>query len=469
LKSANFITVITDTSNRKHRKLLPILARCFIRDKGVVTFKLHIKEIKDEKSDTIAKEIIESAREWKIEEKIVCLAADNIVTNFGGVTRGGSNNVFHRLKSNYGRELLGIGCNAHIVHNAFDAACNKLDFDIEAIVVKIYKHFHIYTVRVESLTTFCDNNEVQFSMLKSHSSTRFLSLYPAIQQIIVMFQPLLEYFRKEENAPETVVNFLRGETSLFWLKFLENQLELSNETILKIENSHGAAFEVAEEIGVLKSKVKNRKEQRFIPSKAREIFKNFSDELQSQLNFTIEKFYWGLHDYTLRWSESLDGTEVFSWLNLVGFPRWDQIEASVDFTNKKTGEKINGDKLFDEITLIKDFVQENSANWTREEITNQEKWLKIFQRCRDLERPIEQLSLLVEYAFCLPGTSTEVERLFSIINDTWGNDKSQMRLESVEALLNVQFNTNLSCTEFFEKIKDDKNLLEQARRSQKYV
>jgi hypothetical protein len=438
-------------------------------NQGVKTFKLDVKEITDEKSDTIANAIIESAKNWGIEKKIVALAADNIVTNFGGVTRGGSNNVFHHLKNNYGRDLLGIGCNAHIVHNAFDAACNKLNFDIEAIVVKIYKHFYIYTVRVESLKKFCENNDVQFSMLKSHSSTRFLSLYPAIKQIILMFQPLKEYFQKEENAPETVVNFLTGETSLFWLTFLENQLELSNETILKIENSHGSAFEVAEEISVLESKVKNRKERRFIPSTARQHFKNFSEDLQRQLNFTIEKFYWGLNDYTIRWSQSLDGTGVFSWLNLVGFPLWNKIEASIEFTNKITGGKINGDKLFDEITMIKDFVHENSAIWNQEEISNQEKWLRIIKRCKDIERPVVQLSLLLEFAFCVPGTSTEVERLFSIINDTWGSDKSQMKLESVEASLNIQFNSHLSCLEFFEIIKNDKNLLEKVRKNQKYV
>jgi hypothetical protein len=90
--------------------------------------------------------------------------------------------------------------------------------------------------------------------------------------------------------------------------------------------------------------------------------------------------------------------------------------------------------------MIKDFLHENSAIWNQEEISNQEKWLRIIKRCKDIERPVVQLSLLLEFAFCIPGTSTEVERLFSIINDSWGSDKSQMKLGSVEASLNIQFN-----------------------------
>lgn len=180
---ANSITLLTDTSNRKHVKLLPILARCFDEEKGVQTFKLNVKNIPGEKSETIASELSSSAKEWGIEKKIIAFAADNVVTNFGGITRGGTNNVFHRLKSSLNSNLLGIGCNAHIVHNAFDAACGTLSFDIEAVVVRIYKYFYIYTCRVETLKSFCNVNEVEFSMLKNHSGTRFLSLGPAIKKV----------------------------------------------------------------------------------------------------------------------------------------------------------------------------------------------------------------------------------------------------------------------------------------------
>jgi len=42
------------------------------------------------------------------------------------------------------------------------------------------------------------------------------------------------------------------------------------------------------------------------------------------------------------------------------------------------------------------------------------------------EQDISNLTKLVEFAFCLPGTSAEVERLFSIIFNTWTIEKGKM-------------------------------------------
>lgn len=49
---------------------------------------------------------------------------------------GGSNNVFSRLKVQL-PHLIGIGCVAHITHNALKHACEAVPFDVEQIIVKI--------------------------------------------------------------------------------------------------------------------------------------------------------------------------------------------------------------------------------------------------------------------------------------------------------------------------------------------
>lgn len=51
---------------------------------------------------------------------------------------------------------MGVGCAAHIVHNAVHIAADCLPIDVEAIVNKIYCYFHIYTVREERLKEFCE-------------------------------------------------------------------------------------------------------------------------------------------------------------------------------------------------------------------------------------------------------------------------------------------------------------------------
>ena len=90
---------------------------------------------------------------------------------------------FFRLKKELTRDIVGLGCMAHIIHNAFDSACDQLPINIEALVVNIYKHFHIHTLRVESLKELCANCEVEYTKLTNHSGTRFLTLNPAVKKV----------------------------------------------------------------------------------------------------------------------------------------------------------------------------------------------------------------------------------------------------------------------------------------------
>lgn len=108
------------------------------------------------------------------------------------------------------------------------------------------------------------------------------------------------------------------------------------------------------------------------------------------------------------------------------------------------------------------------ASWSTNNITCEKRWLNVFSYMRDQQRPLKNLSMLVEFAFSLPGSSCDVERLFSIINDVWGPDKGQMSMETLEAILNVKFNQRMSCVDFYQSIKDDKAFLKKAQGSQKY-
>lgn len=126
LAKLKFVTLNTDTSNRKAEKMLPVLVRGFDEEKGVLVFKLDIKFIPNETSETIGTELLDSGRKWKLENKLIAFSADNCPTNFDGITRRGENNVFSRLKQVLGHGIVGIGCAAHIIHNAFDAACDQL-------------------------------------------------------------------------------------------------------------------------------------------------------------------------------------------------------------------------------------------------------------------------------------------------------------------------------------------------------
>lgn len=113
-----------------------------------------MKSLKNETSDTISELLINTMKSFKISDKCIAFGADNTNTNFGGVNRKPGENIFTKLIEELGRDIFGVGCAAHISNNSIHYAMDFLDVDIDTIMFKIYKHFSIYTVRVESLKDF---------------------------------------------------------------------------------------------------------------------------------------------------------------------------------------------------------------------------------------------------------------------------------------------------------------------------
>lgn len=281
-----------------------------------------------------------AVRSWDIKDKIICFAADNCNTNFGGANRNGTNNVFAVLKQKLQRGLFGIGCSAHVTHNAFDAGCDKIPVPIEAVVVTIYKHFHIFTVRVETLKDFCRDADIEYETLTKHSHVRFLTLLPAVSKVIRLFEPLKEFFAKSTACPDVISKFFTDQNSLFWMHFIENQLELSNEYIKKMETRNDTSFEVAGSIQILLMKLENRKKLYFVPSKARDILNTRSNEAKTRIRREIDEFYETTINYLRAWSAALDGTEKLSWMNLRQPLAWESISASIEFMKTKLGSHV---------------------------------------------------------------------------------------------------------------------------------
>lgn len=81
--------------------------------------------------------------------------------------------------------------------------------------------------------------------------------------------------------------------------------------------------------------------------------------------------------------------------------------------------------------------------------------------------PITNLGRIVELSFALPGTTAEIEQLFSVINNVFCPEKGQMNLATLEAILDEKFDSNLTCQEFYNSVKTDKVLLEKVLRLEK--
>ena len=97
------------------------------------------------------------------------------------------------MKENLKKDIIGIGCAAHIVHHCIQHAVDTLPVCKESLV-KIYEYFYIYTVRVTELKSFRDFVHIKYQRILQHGNIRFLSLLPAVKRIIEMFEDLKRYF-----------------------------------------------------------------------------------------------------------------------------------------------------------------------------------------------------------------------------------------------------------------------------------
>ncbi|GBM98839.1 hypothetical protein AVEN_188101-1 [Araneus ventricosus] len=137
--------------------------------------------------------------------------------------------------------------------------------------------------------------------------------------------------------------------------------------------------------------------------------------------------------------------------------------------------KINNDQLFDEVVLAKEYLQSNWEQWKQEDtprdviISVEEKWLRLFGHFKENHIAAPNLIKIVKYAFCLPGTSAPVERVLSLMNNAWTDDRGLMKESTVKGLMTYKINIGLACEDFYIKIKNEKKLSKKILANEKYM
>lgn len=412
---------------------------------------------------------------------MVALCADNTNTNFGGVKRRGQNNVWRRMQASLGKEIIGIGCGAHIVHNCLQTAVDCLPFDIESFAVKVYKYFHIYTVRTEELKDFCEFAGVEYAKLLEHGNTRFLSLGPAIDRILKIFGGLKSYFSSQEKCPAVLKQLFEDPCFELWLMFSSAQIQTFGEVILKIEKDNISATEVAWRIDSLKKLLQGRQTEGFIPTVVKKKLFSLQESgevTQEHFIATVKTFFKNCVDYLQNWETSCGGAEKLQWVLLQTIPSWNEVQNSLaSFSASQikqiTENPIEETKLFDQWQCVKEIVSENLPEWNRVAVdkTNvpvEERWKQIFHKMHSQNIQFDVILKVVEFTMCLPGTSAPVERVFSIMNNMWSTEKSRLHISTLSAMLMVKINFDHSCEEFYQILLKNKNILQKISSSQKY-
>lgn len=478
LKDANYISLTIDSSNRKEIKLTPVCVRYFNQREGVNVKLLFFDELPGETSDILVEHLLKCIKKYSIDSKVVCLCADNTNTNFGGVNRHGQKNVYRKLQKALSRPILGIGCSAHILHNSVQTACDALPIDIEVIVVKVYKFFFQYTVRVTTLKEFCEFANIEYKRVLSHGNTRFLSLLPALERILFLFDALKLYFLEVDNCPALLHAFFDDPINEVYLKFVHGCLHMFQISILKLESDFITATEATQVYNELVVKLEERKANNFIPFAAKQLLgklksdKSVNDVKEDAFLKSVEGFYQAGIKYLRLWETSFDKANSFKWLTLHDDPTWEDVEGSALTVLSVAPDTINMDELFDERSSLIQILQHLKPKWASlpEEETpkTQEKWKEIFDSFSRSNVSFLNIFKIVEFTMCLPGTSAPAERIFSMMGSIWTAERGRLSLCVVKELLNIKANSVLSCSEFHDKIRNDKNFLKKVCSSEKY-
>jgi len=471
LDEAKFVTLSLDSSNHASTKLLPIQVQYFSAQSGMKRKMLELHSVPGETSEILTGRLLKTAQDFHLESKIIAIGADNTNTNFGGVRRMGKNNVFYKFKEKLGRNLLGIGCSAHIVHNAMEVAAYNLPVAVEAMIVKIYNYFHIYTVRTEELKEFCSFVNIEYKKLLGSSNTRWLSLGPAIERMLEIYSGVRSYFLSQSKCPKQFSTFFEDPKNEVYLTFLFSQAKMFNECIQKMEKDSVCAAEVGNLLTSIVDNLKLRRAENFIGSSTRKLLRKLVSEGDIQEKTFLQhtdSFFDTAIEYLENWTKDFDKIRFLDWTLLKKPIKWEDLESAME-NGKQYGLVLEETKLFDEYSCLNSFLTAEKMEDLQSCAKIDEKWQKVFVHFDTNDIALPLVKEIVEFSLCLPGTNASVERCFSIMNDVWSSEKMQLSVETLKAVATLKNNACICCREFYNKLRNNPSVLTKIHSSQKYT
>lgn len=177
-------------------------------------------------------------------------------------------------------------------------------------------------------------------------------------------------------------------------------------------------------------------------------------------------------EYSDKWVVHFQHILIFAWTALDQPLEWKFIETSAKYIASKGRFDFEScdNELFDQCNYLKKFAtEERIQSWDEKEIGVDKRWVECFEHFAKNNVPYNHIIKIISYIFCLPGTSAPVERVFSLINDIWTSDKTQLSVQTLRDLLYVRYNINKTCLEFFDFIKKQHKLLEKIGSEDKYA
>lgn len=176
-------------------------------------------------------------------------------------------------------------------------------------------------------------------------------------------------------------------------------------------------------------------------------------------------------DYLDDWCQQFEQLKEFLWIPLRKFPDWLSVKKSMESVAKKTTFDLieNSSKVFDQYGYAKNFCTDAKImEWKDKMVTTEDRWVEVFQFLEAQHLPYVEFSRIVEFALCLPGSSAPCERVFSLAKQLWKTESTNLKVETLNAMLKVKYNMEMKCVEFYEFLKNEQELLQRISSQDKY-
>jgi hypothetical protein len=456
-------SISTDASNKGNIKLYPIAIQYFTKEKGITNFVLNFYEDPNETSFAIYKNLKESLEKNNLQIKnIIAFGADNASVNYGI-----NKSVYVNLK-NENDLILKANCNCHIVHNTAKYCLMKISLDIENLVTKIFSHFSHSAKRINALKSCYEFVKYEYSEIVKYIPTRWLSLYPALERIINNMEAIKSYFIGigPKECDNIITEFIWDQNDSdreftfyeLFIHFAHQFMQVFHETVLILENKSTNATDLYNIMDGLRGKIKNRIEYKFFGSKVTQKLHLFSDKERKSFENSALNAYERAIEYL---EKSFDfQNSIFKSLlvlNLVNKLEYENVLKLENIFRLK----INGDQLFQECCDVNKILEDLNK---QQDIKCVEKWCKFFSILN-----LPNLLKIVETVMAIPIGNDFVERLFSIMRNTWTDERNRLGITMLRAEICTKVNFEMTCLEFNKYVITDKELIKSTKSSKKYT
>lgn len=470
LKDNNiFFAIQTDASNVKNRKFFPIAVQYFDRNKGIVNKLIEFLENPDETAFGMYKMIDTTIKKHGLSyDYISGLSADNCNANFGV-----NCSLYTELKKN-NCYLVKANCNAHVIHNTVRHLIDKLDYDAENLILKVYAHFSLSAKRRELLIEFSEFTEVEYFELTRHVTTRWLSLNKCIEKILKLWRPLISYFQSidcpvqirkllfiKENEYENVPD---NDIPEIYLLFLNSFLKIFEDVILCLERNNISVIEIYDIFLKLYNKIDQRIQQNYFGYLVQQKLNSLNKHKCEEIKTNFLKVYSTAMTYLKKWFDYSENSFLYKMSKLT-FNHEIQFQELVDcvnvISNQTLVKSIDMDVMFDELPLLH-YIYNLCKNDEFLSKLESEKWVYVLQKSND----IPNITKIINFIFSIPSITAFVERTFSIMTNKWTGTRNRASREIIKCELCINF--DMSCIEFYNVTLNDTKLISQTKEKNKY-